>query len=161
MSRLLKIIGLFCRISSLYRALLQKRPIILRSLLIEATPYSNFSYPHVYIESLSISTSTCPYRIPLYFHMSVSMSNPAIYRYVYVYMSMSNPARYRYITSICLCRIPLYIYTSTSICLCRIPFYIYKQRLLDYFISICLYRIPLYIYVSLHNTLIHTHNIYI
>ena len=32
-SRLLKIIGLF------YKALLQKRPIISRSLLIEATPY--------------------------------------------------------------------------------------------------------------------------
>ena len=39
-SRFLKIIGLFCRISSLfYRALLQKRPIILRSLLVVATPY--------------------------------------------------------------------------------------------------------------------------
>jgi len=38
-SRLLKITGLFCRISSLYRALLQKRPVILRSLLLEATPY--------------------------------------------------------------------------------------------------------------------------
>jgi len=37
-SRLLKIIGLFCRIASLYRALLQKRPMILRSLLILATP---------------------------------------------------------------------------------------------------------------------------
>jgi len=36
--RLLKITGLFCRISSVYRVLLQKRPIILRSLLIEATP---------------------------------------------------------------------------------------------------------------------------
>ena len=38
MSRLLKIIGLFCRISSLCRALLQKRPMILRSLLIVAIP---------------------------------------------------------------------------------------------------------------------------
>ena len=37
MSRRLKIICLFCRISSLLRALLQKRPIILRSLLIVAT----------------------------------------------------------------------------------------------------------------------------
>jgi len=37
-SRLLKIIGLFCRISLFYWALLQKRPIILRSLLIVATP---------------------------------------------------------------------------------------------------------------------------
>jgi len=39
-SRLLKIRGLFCRLSSrlFYRALLQKRPIILRSLIIEATP---------------------------------------------------------------------------------------------------------------------------
>ena len=40
-SRRLKIIGLFCRISSLYRALLIKRPVILRSLLIEATPYAH------------------------------------------------------------------------------------------------------------------------
>jgi len=38
MSRLLKIIRLFCRISSVSRALLQKRPIILRSILIVATP---------------------------------------------------------------------------------------------------------------------------
>jgi len=43
-SRLLNIIGLFCRIWSLYRALLQKRPIILRSLLIVATPYSHHSF---------------------------------------------------------------------------------------------------------------------
>ena len=43
MSSLLQIIGLFCRISSLfYRALLQKRPIILRSLLIVAIS----SYTH-------------------------------------------------------------------------------------------------------------------
>jgi len=39
MGRLLQIIGLFCRISSFYRALLQKIPIISRSLLIVATPY--------------------------------------------------------------------------------------------------------------------------
>jgi len=38
-SRLLKIIGLFCRIPFFYRALLQKRPVILRNLLIVATPY--------------------------------------------------------------------------------------------------------------------------
>jgi len=38
-SRLLQIIGIFCRMSSLYRALWQKRPIILRSLLIVATAY--------------------------------------------------------------------------------------------------------------------------
>jgi len=38
-SRLLKMIGLFCRISSLSRALLQKRPMNLRSQLIVATPY--------------------------------------------------------------------------------------------------------------------------
>jgi len=39
-SRLLKIIGLFAEYSLFYRALLQERPMILRSLLIEATPYS-------------------------------------------------------------------------------------------------------------------------
>jgi len=33
-SRLLKIIGLFCRIYLFYRAVLQKRPVIIRSLLI-------------------------------------------------------------------------------------------------------------------------------
>jgi len=39
-SRLLKIIGLLSRIYSLfYRALLQKRPVMLRGLLIVATPY--------------------------------------------------------------------------------------------------------------------------
>jgi len=42
-SRLLKIIGLFCRISSFYRALLQKRLMISRSLLIVATPYLTVS----------------------------------------------------------------------------------------------------------------------
>ena len=43
-SRLLKIIDLFCRIWYFYRALLQKRHIILRSLLIVATPY--LAIPH-------------------------------------------------------------------------------------------------------------------
>ena len=38
--RLLKITRLFCRILSLHRALLQKIPIVLRSLLIVATPYT-------------------------------------------------------------------------------------------------------------------------
>jgi len=38
-SKLHKMIGLFCRTSSLDRTLLQKRPIISRSLLIVATPY--------------------------------------------------------------------------------------------------------------------------
>jgi len=38
-SRLLEITDLFCRISLFYRAHLQERPVILRSLLIEATPY--------------------------------------------------------------------------------------------------------------------------
>ena len=37
-SRLLKIIRLFCRILSLYRALLQQKPLISRSLLVVATP---------------------------------------------------------------------------------------------------------------------------
>ena len=44
MSRRLKTIGLFCRVSFaeyslFYRALVQKRPKIFRSLLIVATPY--------------------------------------------------------------------------------------------------------------------------
>jgi len=39
-SRLLTNIGLFCRIQSLYRALWQKRPMFLKSLLIVATSYS-------------------------------------------------------------------------------------------------------------------------
>ena len=37
--RLLKIIGLFCRIKSLLKGFFAKRPIILRSLLIVATSY--------------------------------------------------------------------------------------------------------------------------
>ena len=49
-SRLLKSLGLFCRISLFNRALLQKRPIILRSLLIVATPYAYICvYKHVHI----------------------------------------------------------------------------------------------------------------
>ena len=47
-SRLLKIIGLFGRHSLFYRALLQKRPILLRSLLIIATP------PHMQITMLAV-----------------------------------------------------------------------------------------------------------
>jgi len=43
-SRLLKKTGPFCRILSFYRALLQKRPMIWRSLLIEATPYAPAQY---------------------------------------------------------------------------------------------------------------------
>ena len=38
-SRLLKNVGLFCRIILFYRALLQERPMFLGSLLIVATPY--------------------------------------------------------------------------------------------------------------------------
>ena len=63
-SRLLKIIGLFCRTLLLCRALSQKRPIILRSLLIEATPY-------VFKPSLSFSLSLCcsfSYRSPTRVH---------------------------------------------------------------------------------------------
>ena len=46
-SRLLKIIGLFCKYCLFRRADLQKRPIISRSLLIVATPY-NYIYNHTY-----------------------------------------------------------------------------------------------------------------
>ena len=45
-SRLLKITSLFCRIRLFYRAVLQKRPIILRSLLIVATPYKSIVTVH-------------------------------------------------------------------------------------------------------------------
>jgi len=41
-SRLLKLQVSFVEYSLLYRALLQKRPIILRSLLTKATPYLDF-----------------------------------------------------------------------------------------------------------------------
>jgi len=40
-SRLIKNIGLFSEYRLFYRALLQKRPIILRSLLIDATPWQS------------------------------------------------------------------------------------------------------------------------
>jgi len=53
-SRLLKTIGLFCRILSLYRALLQKRPIILRSLLVDAIIHT-YTYIHQNILSLSLA----------------------------------------------------------------------------------------------------------
>ena len=45
-SRLLKIIGLFAAYRLFYRALLQKRPVILRSLLIVATPYQTCHGTH-------------------------------------------------------------------------------------------------------------------
>jgi len=43
-SSLLKIIGLFAEYRLFYRALLQKRPLFLRSLLIVATPYPDAVY---------------------------------------------------------------------------------------------------------------------
>ena len=52
-SRLLKMIDLF------YRALLQKMPIILRGLLIVATPYEVFVYVCVYVYLCAVRESMC------------------------------------------------------------------------------------------------------
>ena len=50
-SRIGKIIGLFCRNRLFYRALLQKRPIIFSILLTVATPYVNILYIYAYINA--------------------------------------------------------------------------------------------------------------
>ena len=52
-SRLLKMIGLFCRISSLlWGSFAKKRPTILRSLLVVATPY-------IYMSGATPATPSC------------------------------------------------------------------------------------------------------
>ena len=58
-SRIDKIIGLFCRISSLYRALLQKRLIILSILPTKATPY--VCVPTIYVCISIIHGDMCVY----------------------------------------------------------------------------------------------------
>ena len=55
--RLLKIIGLFCRISSLYRPLLQKRPIILSILRTKATLYPRYPTEHTHMNARDTSAT--------------------------------------------------------------------------------------------------------
>ena len=55
-SRLLKMMGLFCRISTLLWALLQKRPILVRSLRIEATPYAAEDCNKVHFNTIQSAT---------------------------------------------------------------------------------------------------------
>jgi len=62
-SRLLKNIGLFCRICLFYGALLQKKTIILRSLLMVATPYHYSWCSKWWIPLLMISSDACVTRI--------------------------------------------------------------------------------------------------
>jgi len=55
-SRLLIVIGLFAEYRLFYRALLQKRPITLRSLLMVATPYVHvyvymYTYAHIHLDT--------------------------------------------------------------------------------------------------------------
>ena len=57
--RLLKRLGLFAEYTLFYRALLQKRPIILRSLLIVATPYEHTANESVTDENKSYRTYEC------------------------------------------------------------------------------------------------------
>ena len=67
-SRLLHIIGLFCRISSLYRSLLQKRPIILKVLVV-CNEYWWFVifFSVSYFLLFSVSFSTHHYKLPFFF----------------------------------------------------------------------------------------------
>jgi len=69
--RLLQIIGLFCRIRLFYRALWQKRPNILRSLLIVATP-CKYSLPHARCVHIQMRGYVCIYtRIDMCIHIQV------------------------------------------------------------------------------------------
>jgi len=74
-SRLLKITGLFCRISPLYRSLLQKRPIILRTLLIEATSYGHI---YIYMDHVNTYIHTCIHDIYMKCHFSILKTNNAL-----------------------------------------------------------------------------------
>ena len=68
-SRLLKIIGVsFAEYHLFCRALLQKRPVILRSLLIEATPYMSLA-PYIYMYTY------------IYIYIYLYM-----YTYIYIYI---------------------------------------------------------------------------
>jgi len=89
----------FAEYSLVCRALLQKRPIILRSLLIEATPYQNWA---LLSGGLDYTCVTC------LIHLCIYICETCIYTWfqmcVYIYM------RHAYIHVTCLIYLCVYIY---------------------------------------------------
>ena len=85
-SRLLIIIGLFCRICLFYRILLRKRPIILRSLRIVATPH-HFPIAHHFHQSHT-------YPFPLVCIAFISSPPPAPTPFVSLYYLHSLQTEY-------------------------------------------------------------------
>ena len=93
-SRLLKVIGLFCKRALLKRLYSAKRPIILRSLLIVATPYVyTGTYWYVYMHArLCLCRCVC-----VYVYMNINVCTCMcecihvhiwiyIYAYIYIYI---------------------------------------------------------------------------
>ena len=118
-SRLLKMIGLFCRISSLSEGFLQRRRIILRSLLIVATPYQTSGDLHTKRLSWGIYLFYVTY-IYIYIHA---------YMYIHIYIC----------TCVCVnmyMHIDLYAYTYSYI---FIVSYAYIGMSLYIFIYIYIY----------------------
>jgi len=66
-----------------YRALLQKRPINLRSLLIEATTYQHM---HIYMYKYNIKAHVCVYCIIVYTYMYTHICTCAYTRIIYMHM---------------------------------------------------------------------------
>jgi len=108
-SKIDKITGLFCKISSLLRSLLQKRPIILSILLTVATRYMHLSYMYmccVYcrhaLADMGISyayMSRPPYPAAadcecIYIYIHERTVN--VYIYIYIYMNILNVYIYVY-----------------------------------------------------------------
>ena len=106
--RLLKIIGLFAEYSLFYRALSQKRPIILRSLLIVITPYWMQSFDHVtFVAWLCV----CHTYLSLVDH---NRETQAYYAYIYVTHTRSCHT-YMYVTHTQSCHTYTYV-THTQSC---------------------------------------------
>jgi len=83
-SRLLKIIGLSVEYRLLYRALLQQRPMILRSLLIVATPYDRCSTHNTGSLKILFSFAKEPYKID-----DILQKRPVIFLQIHVLLPLS------------------------------------------------------------------------
>ena len=142
MSRRLKIVGLFCRIQSLYRALLQKKPMITRSLLLVASPYAILCIS-IYE---SVRTYTCTYtRIIMYVYirtiLRTSHCNPGsdlvkVYKHTYMYTYI-----YIYI------RIHIFQHVHTFIYIC---IYKHVQTFIHIYIYSYITRIHIYAYIHIY-----------
>jgi len=122
--------------------ILQKRPVILRSLLIVATPYC---------EWLPFS-STWAER--LYTYIIICMCMIYVYVYIYVYVLYNNMYVYHFCICVYVCiyiciHIRSYVHAHVSICMCIISVYVYMYVYIYVYIYVHMYtHMCLYVCVS-------------